>query len=220
MAVAGIALSACNGGSNKSGESKDAKKDSLSAKSFACPMHPEVTGKKGDKCSKCGMELMEVKSTSETTAPVSKDANQTVSAAAIVNVYLQLKNAFVKDDSREAARAGTELENAFQAFDKTVLTAAQKNIFEELEDDAVEHAEHIAKNGGKIEHQREHFAMLGQDIYDLVKTFGGGQILYKDFCPMFNEGKGAFWISETKGIKNPFYGKTMPTCGTVKEEIK
>lgn len=25
---------------------------------YACPMHPEVTGKKGDKCSKCGMDLV------------------------------------------------------------------------------------------------------------------------------------------------------------------
>lgn len=27
------------------------------ADSYACPMHPEITGKEGDKCSKCGMEL-------------------------------------------------------------------------------------------------------------------------------------------------------------------
>jgi len=26
-------------------------------KMYACPMHPEVTGKKGDKCTKCGMVL-------------------------------------------------------------------------------------------------------------------------------------------------------------------
>ncbi|MBX2943016.1 MAG: hypothetical protein KF860_11795 [Cyclobacteriaceae bacterium] len=24
---------------------------------YACPMHPDVTGKKGDTCSKCGMAL-------------------------------------------------------------------------------------------------------------------------------------------------------------------
>lgn len=24
---------------------------------YACPMHPEVTGKQGDKCPKCGMAL-------------------------------------------------------------------------------------------------------------------------------------------------------------------
>ncbi|MGV9012513.1 MAG: heavy metal-binding domain-containing protein [Flavobacteriales bacterium] len=28
---------------------------------YACPMHPEVTGKEGDKCSKCGMYLEPVK---------------------------------------------------------------------------------------------------------------------------------------------------------------
>ena len=27
---------------------------------YACPMHPEVTGKDGDKCSKCGMALKKV----------------------------------------------------------------------------------------------------------------------------------------------------------------
>jgi hypothetical protein len=33
---------------------------------YACPMHPEITGKEGDKCSKCGMELERVdKETSE-----------------------------------------------------------------------------------------------------------------------------------------------------------
>lgn len=29
---------------------------------YACPMHPEVTGKEGDECSKCGMKLELVKS--------------------------------------------------------------------------------------------------------------------------------------------------------------
>ena len=28
---------------------------------YACPMHPEVTGKDGDKCTKCGMYLEAVK---------------------------------------------------------------------------------------------------------------------------------------------------------------
>jgi len=34
---------------------------------YACSMHPEVTGKKGDKCSKCGMNLEEVKTSDSTT---------------------------------------------------------------------------------------------------------------------------------------------------------
>jgi hypothetical protein len=150
----------------------------------------------------------------------SVDPKNTVSIKKILSAYLQLKNAFTQDNSTEAANAGKTLETAFKHFDKTALTATQKKTFEDVEDDAREHAEHIGKNSGNIAHQREHFEILSKDIYDLVKTFGAGQVLYKDFCPMYNKGKGAFWISETKDINNPYLGKTMPTCGTIKEEIK
>jgi hypothetical protein len=33
--------------------------------SFACPMHPEITGKEGDTCSKCGMALEKVEEEEE-----------------------------------------------------------------------------------------------------------------------------------------------------------
>lgn len=154
-----------------------------------------------------------------TAAAVSEaDPKNTVSLQALVSNYLQLKNALIKDNTREAATAGTLLETAFKSFDKSALTAIQKKAFEDVEDDAREHAEHIGKNGGNIAHQREHFAMLSKDIVDLIKTFGnGGLTLYKFFCPMYNNGKGAYWISETKDIENPYFGKAMPTCGTMKE---
>jgi hypothetical protein len=75
-------------------------------------------------------------------------------------------------------------------------------------------------NGNNIKHQREHFETLSKDVYDLVKTFGAGETMYKDFCPMYNNNKGAAWLSETKEIKNPYLGKKMTTCGEVKETIQ
>ncbi|MDF1546735.1 MAG: heavy metal-binding domain-containing protein [Bacteroidales bacterium] len=36
------------------------KKTEQTAAVYACPMHPEITGKEGDKCSKCGMALEKV----------------------------------------------------------------------------------------------------------------------------------------------------------------
>jgi len=163
--------------------------------------------------------ILQTINTSETTSSGVVALN-TVSIKEIVNAYLQMKNAFTEDNSTAAASAGKKLEAAFKNFDKSSLTAAQKKTYEDVEADAREHAEHIGANGGNIAHQREHFEMLGKDIYDLVKTFGGGQVLYKDFDPMFNNGKGAFWISETKEIKNPYMGKAMLTSGSIKEEIK
>ena len=109
---------------------------------------------------------------------------------------------------------------SFAKFDQTTLTAEQKKTYENIASDAKEHAEHIDKSEDKIDHQREHFATLSNDVYDLVKAMGGGQTLYQDYCPMYNNNKGATWLSETKEISNPYLGAKMPTCGSVKETIK
>lgn len=138
----------------------------------------------------------------------------------IIDNYLQMKNAFAKDNDKEAATAGNEMVKSLVAFNKKALTPDQEKIYNDIEDDAKEHAEHIGANGGNLKHQREHFDMLSKDIYQLVKTFGAGQKLYYDHCPMYNDGKGAYWISETKEIRNPYFGKSMPSCGAVKEELK
>jgi Heavy metal binding domain len=37
------------------------KADTTQKAAYACPMHPDVTGAKTDKCSKCGMALTPVK---------------------------------------------------------------------------------------------------------------------------------------------------------------
>jgi hypothetical protein len=139
----------------------------------------------------------------------------------IVDNYLQLKNTLAEDNSIAAAAAGKALAASFRNFNKAGLSETQQKTFTEIAESALEDAEHIGKNGGNIAHQREHFEMLSQDIYDLVKAFGNGQVvLYDFFCPMYNNGKGASWLSETKDIKNPYMGKAMATCGTLKEELK
>jgi hypothetical protein len=37
---------------------------------------------------------------------------------------------------------------------------------------------------------------------------------------MYNNGKGADWLSKEKEIKNPYYGSQMLNCGSVEETIK
>lgn len=154
------------------------------------------------------------------TAKSNSTVKNEVSVKEIVSSYLQLKNALVNDNPTDAAEAGKSLEAAFKNFNRTYLTADQKKAFKDVENDAVEHAEHIAENKGNIEHQREHFEMLSKDIYDLVKTFDSGQVLYRDFCPMYNKNRGAYWLSEIREIQNPYFGKEMLTCGVIKEELK
>jgi hypothetical protein len=155
-----------------------------------------------------------------TTTPSSNPTGEATPIKGIVSAYLNLKNALANDNSQAAANAANEFLEALNKIDKSSLTEGQKKVYADVADDAKEMAEHISKSADKIDHQREHFDMLSSDMYDLVKAFGTGQTLYRDFCPMYNDNKGVYWISETKEIKNPYLGKQMPTCGEVKEEIK
>jgi hypothetical protein len=138
----------------------------------------------------------------------------------IVSQYLQIKNGLANDNGKDAASAGKAFVEAIGKVDQTSFTADQKAKWADISADAKEMAEHIGENPDKLAHQREHFAMLSKDIYDLVKAFGNDQVLYKVFDSMTDNGKGAFWLSETKEIKNPYMGKAMSGSGTIQEEIK
>ena len=138
----------------------------------------------------------------------------------VVSGYLSLKNALTNDNANEAASAAKGINESLAKVNESALNADQKKVYDDVKDDIKEHAQHIADNSSKIEHQREHFDLLSRDMIDLVKATGSSQTLYRDFCPMYNNKKGAYWLSETKEIKNPYYGKEMLKCGEVKEEIK
>lgn len=148
------------------------------------------------------------------------DAKVAASLTAVFGDYLRLKNGLAADNSAEAASSGNAMEAALGKVDKAAMTPEQQKVYHENEDDLKEHAEHIGKNEGNIEHQREHFAQMSEDVYALVKAFGGGQTLYHDYCPMYDDNKGALWLSETKDVRNPYLGGKMPTCGSVKEMIQ
>lgn len=192
-------LAACNNGNNKA--SDNVKSDANSDTSVVS------TGK----ANKETTEAQQATTASAANFP----------AKEIITNYLQLKNALAKDNGKDAAAAGNTLVATLATVDMKSLLEPQMNSYMDIADDIKEHSEHIGANASKIAHQREHFIMLSKDMADLIKNFGnGGQTLYKDFCPMANEGKGATWISEVKEIKNPYLGSKMPSCGSVQETIK
>lgn len=148
-----------------------------------------------------------------------KTTTTTFSISPIVTDYLSLKNALVADKDKVAANAGKKLLGTLNKVDMKTIPADKHKEFMEIFESAKENAEHIGENAGKIDHQREHLASLSEDLKDLVSLFGTSQTLYQDHCPMFNDGKGAVWLSESKEIKNPYYGSKMISCGKVQQTI-
>ena len=64
-------LVSCNQ-KNKQASTTDSQKTESTSQLYACSMHPEVTGTKGEKCSKCGMELTEPATQNKTTHDYTK----------------------------------------------------------------------------------------------------------------------------------------------------
>ncbi|MEO6541313.1 MAG: DUF3347 domain-containing protein [Ferruginibacter sp.] len=192
LTIAGTTLAACNSGNDKTTDTK--------ANDTSMARHEQRA---------------------DTTTIQSATKTATFSAGEIIAGYLQIKNALANDNGKAAAAAANSIVAVLTKVDMKSISEQQMKGYMDMAEDIKEHAEHIGTNPGKIEHQREHFIMLSKDMADLIKSFGnGGQTLYKDFCPMANDGKGAIWLSEVKEIKNPYYGAKMPTCGSVKETLK
>lgn len=186
----------------------------LSAVGFtACNNNTENKTTEGTDTAK--QEIAQAPSTNNLNTPSS-----TNKFGPIITKYIQLKNALTADDGKGAADAARSLGNVLKSVDKSGLKPDELKNYEDIESDMQEHAEHIAANAANITHQREHFVTLSKDVYDVAKAFGAGQTLYHDFCPMYDNNKGAYWLSETKDIKNPYLGTKMSTCGEVREELK
>lgn len=138
----------------------------------------------------------------------------------IVNQYLNIKNALANDNAVDAANGAEEMVIALAELDKSLFTTDQKKVFDENQEELNENVEHISKNGNNIKHQRSHFVIVSELVYNLVKNFGAGRPLYHDHCPMARENQGAMWLSEVKEIKNPYFGSEMFKCGRVEEVIQ
>lgn len=201
LTISSILLAACNGGSKKEHEGHDMDKMDKDSS-----QHITTTDDK------------DVKAVAVTYTNV--DTKAAAAIRLIVDHYLHVKNALANDDAGGAASGAKAMEAAIGNLDKSLLTAEQKTAYDANEEEMKEHAGHIAKNGDNIKHQRSHFVMMSEVVYDLVKSFGAGRPVYHDHCPMARDSQGAMWLSEVKEIKNPYFGAEMLKCGRVEEVIK
>ena len=139
------------------------------------------------------------------------------SAANVLSNYFDIKNALVKDDQEAAANAGGRLAESLVEFNKASYSSEEQQELIDIIEDAKEHAEHISES--PIAHQREHFDILSKDLIDMIAITGSNRKLYQAYCPMYNDNKGAQWLSSEKEIQNPYMGSKMPGCGEVQKEI-
>ena len=151
------------------------------------------------------------------------DINFKMQMGKVVDEYIHLKNALVKDDASFAQKQAKKLNAAIENVDMLLLLGDAHNVWMDALKSIHKNIAAIESNNN-IDEQRKAFGLLGKNLSDVIDMLGvktaGDKALYLEFCPMADNGNGSFWLSYDKEILNPFFGQSMLTCGEVKKEYK
>lgn len=165
-------------------------------------------------------------SATEESFPTIKHRFQTVDAAAgavlqsAFQHYVHVATALANDDAKEAVAGAKGMLDALQKMDTKSLSADEKSAFENEQKTLLTSIANISGAAQDIEAQRKAFEPLSTSMYALAKGFGAQGNVYKTFCPMAFDNKGAFWLSTGTEVRNPYFGAKMLSCGEVQEMIQ
>ena len=143
-----------------------------------------------------------------------------------IKEYLSLKDALVDENSELAGNKVKDLDAALHGMKTDLLDPQARESWKKLFEKMREQMEKIANNKD-IEIQREAFEPLSESFAWMIMGFrhAMSQPLFLYHCPMAFNQKGAYWIEDTKEIRNPYFGRKsfkgqdMFKCGTLEETI-
>lgn len=153
---------------------------------------------------------------SETSTTVIQGENQ---LKVVFDNYFLVKDALITSNGNSTASASKELVTAINNVKMDKLDMDVHMVWMKVVNTIQKDAENIA-NTKDVKIQRDHFTSLSKEIYTLIKVSKYETPVYYQFCPMFNDGKGANWLSKENAVKNPYYGSMMLSCGKTVETIK
>lgn len=145
------------------------------------------------------------------------------SFAHLLTEYYTLKESFIASDSVKATAAAA-----------AVKTAAELLRIEEIQGDSTNTIKSTAKDymgtissaaqalmaGKTLDDKRKQFETIADAMWQLTRTVQySGEKVYWQYCPMAFDDKGAYWMSNEPGIRNPYFGDEMLTCGEVRDSL-
>lgn len=138
----------------------------------------------------------------------------------IFTEYLKLTDALTSDNLEEAKKVGSNLLKAVEDVNMSLFTGESHKVWMDLSVELKNELQHI-KHFKTLGELRKSFNEISESIINMEIRFKpNNETLYVLHCPMANNNKGGDWISASKEVKNPYYGKAMLTCGEVSKEIK
>ena len=139
--------------------------------------------------------------------------------SAVVTSYHDLHEAFVASRVQEVQEEASETTEALGKVDMTLVSGAAHNDWMSYLSPMQNALKEIASSED-LETQRQSFSTLSENLYKSARAFGlAGQEAFYTYCPMAFDNEGAYWLSATTEVRNPYFGDKMLSCGEVKEKI-
>ncbi|PCJ23024.1 MAG: efflux transporter periplasmic adaptor subunit [Flavobacteriales bacterium] len=139
----------------------------------------------------------------------------------VVESYLPLKSKLASDDPNIQADVKA-IQKALKKVDMSLVMEDAHNVWMKALKSLNKDLKLLSK-AVNIDEQRIIFLTISQSLSDASQKLGikiaDNKSLYIQFCPMANDNKGGYWLSTEKKIKNPYFGKKMLKCGSVKETL-
>jgi hypothetical protein len=139
----------------------------------------------------------------------------------VLNAYYELKDQFIAEKDSGIVQAS-----------RRMLVAADSLKLDELKADTTVIATARTYSMGisaelkgllgetKIADQRRSFQLVGEQLYDLIRTVHyDGQVIYHFYCSEAFADQGASWLSNSIEVRNPFIPTKMLNCGELKDTI-
>ena len=137
----------------------------------------------------------------------------------VLDGYLLVKNALVKDDPKMAVENAKNLIISIEKTDMKLLKGESHMFWMKQRKKLLDQVQEIIELKD-MSKQRDVFILLSNTLINTTRSLGVAEGKYfVQFCPMADENKGAHWLSTDPKIMNPYFGAKMLTCGSTQETI-
>ena len=137
----------------------------------------------------------------------------------VFETYLPLKDALIATDAKAARQGAQPLMAAIAEVDMMLISGdahvewmKDLSVLNTIVEDILDHSD--------VEMIRSALSPLSDQLYQTLVKFEVETGGFRQFCPMAFDFKGAFWLSDSNEILNPYFGEEMLTCGNVEEELR
>lgn len=137
----------------------------------------------------------------------------------LLNAYLKIKESLVQAEEANFPLYVEEFQGALQQINSQDLQEGSRSKWNERKK-ALEKAGSGMLSVESLEDRRQRFLVISEEMIKTISDFGSkNRTIFVNYCPMANSDQGAYWLSEMREIRNPYFGDAMLSCGEIVEEI-